>query len=378
MRGQKEDYVKQRNAGIREGWAQYLSPGILYALILTVQFAGLLVLIIPQASGLLLLAYLFVLAGMVLRWRIKLAPHYMLLDCGIVCVAALLEPGVGRFLFIYVYYFAWNNKLPFALIPAALSLYILKDFYLLLPLQALLIGFVLYLWKREITAIYKENDGLRQKLYRMEQTELKLLSDYQNTERISRLKERQRLAEQLHDTLGHELTAAHLSVKATGTLMDMGEYPKAQDAQKKAEERLNSALRQLKKSVSRLEPDRETDIENIAALFKRFIYPVNLQITGDASDVQAYHIQLLYGAVKEALTNIAKHSVPARIDANLEIHDRIIKVGIENDGIKNEAQERPGNGLRYMRKRIEAVQGSLSSGRTGDKFRIIIILPKEQ
>ena len=80
---------------------------------------------------------------------------------------------------------------------------------------------------------------------------------------------------------------------------------------------------------------------------------------------------------KEALTNIAKHALPRRVSAVLDTSGSIIKITIENDGIKPGLGEPAGNGLRYLRKRVESVRGSLSASYTGAVFRIIIILPKE-
>jgi signal transduction histidine kinase len=359
------------------GLRGYLKPGSVYVVILGCQFAILAMLIVPLASGLMLLAGILLLISIVLRSRITLEPWYLLIDCGLFCLAALVEPGLARFLFVYVYFYAWRGKLLYMVLPAGWSLFLLEGLYLILPIQALTIGLILQLWKVESKALYEEADVLRQRLYRMEQTELKLLSEHQDTARLSQLKERQRLAEQLHDNLGHELTAAHLSVKSIGTLLQQGDAGKAGRAQEKAEERLHAALHQLKKAVSRLEPDTETDMKTITGLFDNFMYPVQLERTGDPSDLKAYHIQLLHAAVKEALTNIAKHAVPHRVKAVLDTSGSIIKIVVENDGIKAASGERAGNGLRYMRKRLEAVHGSLSTSLDGMVFRIIIILPKD-
>lgn len=357
---------------------RYFSPVNLYNVVMGMQFILLFFLILPKASSTLLLVYLFVTASILLRWRIQIPPRYMLLDCGIVCIGSLMNPSIAFCISVYIFYFAWHNKVLYAALPTILSLYVLDNLFRILPVQALMLGMLLYWWNKEISVVYEENDLLRQKLYHMEQTELQLLSDYKNTERISQLKERQRLAEQLHDNLGHELTAAHLSVKAVGTLLDREENTKARIAQEKAEERLNSALQQLKKAVHRLEPEGNTDVDSINNLFKQSIYPVDYVQKGILSDIQPYQIELLHAAVKEALTNISKHSVPNRVAACLEGTENIIKVSIENDGIKTDLQQRSGQGLRYMRKRVEAVQGSLSNGIIDNVFRIIIILPKNR
>jgi signal transduction histidine kinase len=374
--GEKYDGTLKRDIA-RAGQPKRLRPQVAYASILGIQFFILFLLIIPLGSGGLLLAAILVLISVLVRFRVALNPVYMLIDCGLFCLAALAEPSMAQFLFVFAYYFAWHNKPLYALLPAALSLIALDGLYYILPIQALLAGYILHLWNKESGALYEEADTLRQKLYRKEQTELQLLSDYRSAARMSQLVERQRLAEQLHDSLGHELTAAQLSVKSIGTLIGLGDSPRALKAQRKAEERLDAALRQLKMAVSRLEPDADTDIKVIADLFEGFMYPVELERHGDPGDLQAYHIQLLYSAVKEALTNIAKHAVPRRVKAVLESTDSIIKITIENDGVKNSPGEHKGNGLRYMRRRLEAVHGSLSCAEYGDSFRLIIILPKE-
>lgn len=135
---------------------------------------------------------------------------------------------------------------------------------------------------------------------------------------------------------------------------------------------------QLKTAVSTIEPDSDPDIRTITDLFDRFIDPVTLTQKGAPSNIEACHKQLMHAAVKEALTNIAKHSVPRRVDAVLEFTGSIMKTRIENDGVKTSTTERAGNGLRYMGNRIEAVRGSLTTAMVGQIFRIMIILPVER
>ena len=81
-------------------------------------------------------------------------------------------------------------------------------------------------------------------------------------------------------------------------------------------------------------------------------------------------------SVKEALTNITKHAAPHEITVNLTITDNIVKLVIENDGIISKDNKDTGNGLRYMRSRLEAINGSLSIQKE-HSFKLIIILPYE-
>src|SRR5690606_2525439 len=110
-------------------------------------------------------------------------------------------------------------------------------------------------WEKDITSNKELIDSLRQRIYNLELIQSQLLTDYQDTERLSRLAERQRIAEILHDSLGHELTAAHLSLKAYKALLGTNRIDQANMTLSKAEQRLENALHQLKDSVKYIEPN---------------------------------------------------------------------------------------------------------------------------
>lgn len=211
----------------------------------------------------------------------------------------------------------------------------------------------------------------------MELIQSRLLSDYQDTETISRLTERQRIAEILHDNLGHELTAAHLSLKAYRALMDTKQFEKADITLRKSEKRLENALHQLKNSVKSIEPNIEIGLNDIVNLCNTYIYPVDFKHKGDISKLKPYIWQLTLMSIKEALTNITKHARPKTVNISLEVTEYIVRITIENDGIIDSSGKREGNGLRYMRNRLEAVNGSLSIQKQ-DIFKLIVIIPIER
>lgn len=363
--------------GLAQAAGRRLRPEAAYALTFGAQFALVAYLIVPLGSGAMLLAGLLALVSVLLRSRFKLDPALMLVDCGLFCAAATAEPSVALLLFVFVYFFVWGERPWYALLPLAASLFLLSGALRILPIQAALIGGILRLWRDESRAHYEEADALRHRLHRMEATEERLLAEYRSAARLSQLEERQRIAERLHDDLGHELTAAQLSVKSVGALLGRGQAERAALAQEKTASRLDSALMHLKQAVGRLEPEAEAGLGALRSLFEGFSYPANLEISGDPAWLRAYHLQLLLAAAKEALTNVAKHAVPSRVDASVLITDRIVKLTVENDGVRDAPGERSGSGLRFMRRRLEAVRGSLSANRTGGVYRLIVIVPKE-
>ncbi|WP_313339657.1 histidine kinase [Sedimentibacter sp.] len=353
-----------------------VNPQELYLIIMIMQFFILLNIIIPVSGPMVFLLFIFTVFSMILRWRFDLNPKYMLIDEGIIILISILYPSAHLFLFIFAYYFAYKNKFIY-MIPIIITGFVFnyQTLYLLL-MQAIIFGTILYLWSRDNAYNINLTDNLRRRIYELEQVQSHLLSDYQDTERISRLTERQRIAEILHDSLGHELTAAHLSIKAYKALIDNNKQEQAQNTLKKVEKKIEHSLKQLKDSVKYIEPYQEHGFSDLTYLIEKYTYHIDFTHSGDILKLKPYIWQLILISVKEALTNITKHATPEHITLKLAVTDYIVKLVIENDGIKDNSDKISGNGLRYMRSRLEAINGSLSIQKQ-DGFKLIIIIPIE-
>lgn len=347
----------------------------LYPLFTAIELMVLLMVLVPIYDRTVFILLLCIIFSFILRWRLPISPVYMLVDEAIFIILTFYMPVGIYFLGIFVYYFTYKRK-PFYAIPAIIvGLFQMGNpIFMLYILQAGLVGMILDVVERKWIHDKVEQDVLRSRIYELESIQAQLLADYRDTERISRLTERQRISEILHDHLGHELTAAHLSLKAHRALLGMKQMEQADRSLSMAEERLEQALEQLKISVKRLEPKDEFGLSCLEEMLNRFSYTVDFRHTGDVLKLKPYIWQLLYMCVKEALTNIIKHAKPMKVTVDLEVTDYIVRLNIVNDGVKVGGQAQPGNGLRYMRKRLEAINGSLSIHQ-GNDFSLIIIIP---
>ncbi len=248
---------------------------------------------------------------------------------------------------------------------------------LVMLLLWLLLSLLVDLLREESDTVRREADELRLKVHCLQEEEQHLLLDYQDAQQLSRLEERNHIARILHDSLGHELTAAHLTLKALGSLLQRNEVEKALDSQAKALVRLENSLDQLKLAVRQLQRDDDTANQRFRQLFEQFNYPVDLHQSGDIEVLDPAVQQVLYSAVKEALTNIAKHAKPAMVRAQLAITGTTTRLMLENDGLFDQKNEETGNGLRYMRRRVEALGGSVAIQRD-ETFRLLITLPSKK
>jgi len=82
---------------------------------------------------------------------------------------------------------------------------------------------------------------------------------------------------------------------------------------------------------------------------------------------------MLSSVLKEALTNAQKHATPSAIEVALQVNNHVVKLTIKNDGI-HPVDNKAGSGLKYMRKKIEALNGHLTIQKSF-YFTLICVLP---
>lgn len=352
-------------------------PHHVYWVLISIQLLLSTTQIVPSADASTFFLFLFTIVSILVRWRLPLPVSMMIVDTTFIGIISLFYPVNTVFLPIFVYYFCVHNK-PLFTLPSLIAICTTPTLFTCLFLfGAIISGYLLYLWERQRTELQEEISVLHQRLHGMTQNEEHLLRDQYNVEQLSRLTERQRIAEILHDNLGHELTAAHVTLKASGLLLNKGCNDDARLLQQKAEQRLGAALGQLRKAVQQIEPNADFDLKGIMTMVHSFPFTVQFTSSGNFTDIPAAIHQLLHVSMQEALTNIMKHAKPAKVIVYLERTPAIIRVMIENDGLDQIEPVHIGNGLRYMRKRIEAINGSLSIQH--DKtFRLIITLPLKE
>ncbi len=232
-------------------------------------------------------------------------------------------------------------------------------------------GALLNIWERETTALLKDMDTLREKRYDLERERHRLVETQDELSRLSVLAERDRIAEALHDDLGHELSGALLALRAYKTEREEALSHPSFSA---LESRLTSSVEKLKKTVSDASPEESHGLERLRSLIESFdACPLEYTENGPLNTVSILQWHTLESVLKEAFTNIFKHAKATRVDVQLNVDDVIVRLIVRNDGVSSRS-ERSGTGLQYMRRRIEAMGGSLSIDK-GYRFTLVCVLP---
>jgi len=190
----------------------------------------------------------------------------------------------------------------------------------------------------------------------------------------SRLAERERISRELHDTLGHHLTALSLDLEAASH--------RAQDKTLVQIERAQSVtkllLSDLRQVVGAL---RSEDPMGLAQALRTLVAGVaapeiHLLIAEDLAIDDPMRAHTVLRCVQEIITNAMRHAASANLWIELERTDSGIMIRARDDG-RGAKEIQPGHGLTGMRERLEHVGGTLEIETQPAKgFRVAARMPE--
>ena len=194
------------------------------------------------------------------------------------------------------------------------------------------------------------------------------------------LAERQRLAREMHDVLAHSLSGLMLQLEGARMLAaaNPGD-PRLRDAIDRAHHLGRSGLEEARRAIGMLRDDELPGPESIAGLAAQFErdrrVPCRLTITGAPRELGSEARLALYRVAQEALTNIAKHARPDRVEVRLDYEPSATRLTVEDLGAPPPPAGDGGYGLTGMRERAELLGGTLTAGPTRTGFRVELGLP---
>lgn len=190
------------------------------------------------------------------------------------------------------------------------------------------------------------------------------------------LQERNRIAREIHDNVGHTLSRCIL---LTGALKAVNKDENCAESIATLQDNLSQAMDAIRTSVHNLHDDSINLNANVRQLINDFSYchaSLNFDIQSDPPNNVRY---AFISIVKEALTNVAKHSNATLVTVVLREHPGMYQLIITDNGTTPTASalgtDSPGIGLSNMQERITLLQGVFQIN-TQDGFQIFISIPK--
>jgi signal transduction histidine kinase len=209
-----------------------------------------------------------------------------------------------------------------------------------------------------------------------------LLRDHAaQVEELATTKERNRLAREIHDSLGHYLTVVNVQIGAAQAILDL-DRQRALDHLSNAQALTQEGLAEVRHSVAALRASpiesrplpealaKLTEQWNAAGLRATFV------VAGTIRPLTPQVNLTLYRAAQEALTNVGKHARASNVEVHLDYRDeRLIRLKIKDDGLGS-ANSEGGFGLLGVRERVQLLNGAVQIRTSaGEGFSLEVELP---
>jgi two-component system, NarL family, sensor histidine kinase DesK len=173
--------------------------------------------------------------------------------------------------------------------------------------------------------------------------------------RLSQEAERERIARDMHDLLGHTLTVITMKLNLARRLLSH-DSERARNEIAEAEQTARNALAEVREAVAGYRAEG-LDAEISRAQRSLLSADVKLTTTLAPVNLSSSQVNVLCLALREAVTNIARHAHATVCHVALLEKDGTIHFTVEDNGLGGQTRE--GNGLRGMRERLQSMAGAM-------------------
>lgn len=365
---------------------------------------------ITQAAFFVILSTIW-LRGTVLkesrRWNLLFSFTDLALAVAILYFISLIHKGILFLVISNVMVYTRGRGRKFGLLALSILLYMILDFdlissrinlyslngyldyydansrFFLLALRNLLFSanevlFILFMvleiqsYLEETRRIKELNAALWDSSEKLRISNVQLKEYSLRNEEMARLKERNRLAREIHDTIGHYLTAMDMGVKTCLHLVE-----KSPELLKSHLEKINAltgrSLSDVRRSIKQLQPDALSRYSLIPALEELAAEisgvsktKVSFAVEGEPFRLTSPLEAFLYRTVQEGISNAARHGGARNINCVLRFTDEGVALEVVDDGSGME-QITPGFGLRHLEQKTAEFSGSIRYGNRGKK-----------
>jgi signal transduction histidine kinase len=199
--------------------------------------------------------------------------------------------------------------------------------------------------------------------------------------RAAVLAQRNRLARELHDSIGHTLTTSTIQAAAAADLVetDPAQVRRAlgtiEEVSRGALEDLDHVLGLLREEPAAKAPTRTlAEVDVLAVRAREAGLDVRLAVTGPIGALPATVSREGYRIVQEGLTNALRHAGPGAVDVRVEAGPDRLAIAVVNTLAGGDPRSGR-RGLAGLAERVEALRGELAAGPDGERWRLSATIP---
>ncbi|MBI1877793.1 MAG: sensor histidine kinase [Chloroflexi bacterium] len=223
---------------------------------------------------------------------------------------------------------------------------------------------------QERAKLIAELQTARQELELAQQQEIELAA----------LRERERLARDLHDSLGHALVTLAVQLEAIQRLYPINpqgastQIDEMKTLTRASMEALRHTLAGLRTLGLNQRPLAQALADLSAETGQRTGLAITYRVDPEVDQLSQAMTEALWRVTQEALMNVEKHAAARHVQIDLQMKPEAVTLRMADDGIglPSDLTSRPGHyGLRGMRERIEGLGGVLTVGSNGQAGTVI-------
>ncbi|PEU06975.1 sensor histidine kinase [Bacillus sp. AFS019443] len=174
--------------------------------------------------------------------------------------------------------------------------------------------------------------------------------------------ERQRIARDLHDTLGHTLSLITLKSQLVEKLIVKNPERASVEA-KEITQTSRTALKQLRELISDMRMITvEEELDQIKAILQAANITLEVEQKASSSTLSPLEQNILGMCLREAITNVVKHSKATMCTVSIFEAQGELILEVKDNGVGLQGQSHDGNGIRGMKERIALIDGAIELG----------------
>ncbi|MCO1655397.1 sensor histidine kinase [Pseudonocardia humida] len=207
---------------------------------------------------------------------------------------------------------------------------------------------------------------------------LKAVTDMDDARRsaaeLATARERLRLADDLHDILGHALEVVAFKSELASRLQEV-DPARARTEMEEVQRVARQSLTEVRAMVRETrETDLVTELKGARAVLQSA--GIALIVRGDPATVGPKARNVLGRVLREAMTNVLRHAQPSHCTIEIEVVDGEARLRVANDGSLPPDGDGTGTGLVALGRYLDEHAGRLDAGRAEDgTFRLDAVLP---
>ncbi|EMD28940.1 sensor histidine kinase [Amycolatopsis azurea] len=201
--------------------------------------------------------------------------------------------------------------------------------------------------------------------------------------RTEQLAERNRLARELHDSVGHALSVVTIQAGAARrTLRSDPEFTEQaltaiEDSARAALDDLDHVLGLLREEASSRAPQSGlTELSALVEATRLAGAEVTAEVRGDPASVPPVVSREAYRILQECLTNALRHAGKVPVTVHVEAEAELLRLRVANPlGTAAPSRDGGGRGLRGMTERVEVLGGTITAGRADGCWKVEVAVP---